>query len=370
MTALSFRLGVLFLVVLLFLALYSFSFPKPTIKSLSVGTILNQSVEEAQLPSTPLPDITKRLKVMFFGDIMLGRDVELLMLKNGISYPFSSFTINKESSFAFANFESAVPSQHEPTPYNTFRFSTDAKFLSELARAGFTHVSLANNHSFDYGLPGYNNTIAKMWENNLAPFGHPTILATSSVTVVETENYDVAVIGVHTLFSKPKPKDIKSVVAYAESLSDLQIVYIHWGNEYEEEQGKSQRELAVEFAKAGVDLIVGHHPHVVQGVEKIDNTIVVYSLGNFIFDQYFSDSVQLGLALSLVLEKEPYLELIPVSSLESRARPTFMAGSSKELFLDELSLKSDPDLKEEIQAGIIKFEIPLATSSEVVIMAL
>jgi hypothetical protein len=340
----------------------------PVIESVIIGEVaqkvnLDKSVEEESIQRT------NKSQIMFFGDIMLARDVELHMIQNDMSYPFSGFTLDTDTQFAVANFESAAPDPHIFTPYNTFRFSTNQNYLTALHLAGFTHVSLANNHSFDYGLAGYNNTVTKLWEVEVEPFGHPTILSTSSVTVLDTTQYTVAIVAIHTLFTQPSNADIKAVFDFATSKSDLQIAFIHWGEEYELVQSAKQRKLAEVLIASGADVIIGHHPHVVQGVEIIDDVPVFYSLGNFIFDQYFSPAVQTGLVLNFILDEEPRIKLLPVSSLESKARPYYMNASSSEDFLHSLGERSSTKIKEEILTGTILLSRLLATSSEVVIMA-
>ena len=142
---------------------------------------------------------------------------------------------------------------------------------------------------------------------------------------------------------------------------------MHWGVEYANTNSATQRKLAQTLSKLGVDIIVGHHPHVVQNIELIDNTLVFYSLGNFIFDQYFSVPVQQGLVLKL--DSDLGIELLPVSSEEVRVQPAFMAKEKRKLFLESLSRRSDIRLVEDILMGKILYQNMLASSSEVAIMA-
>jgi gamma-polyglutamate biosynthesis protein CapA len=330
---------------------------------------LKQTVFENESDLSKEMEIDNKAEIYFVGDIMLGRDVERKLTVSGNSYPYQNITFDKEKTFVVANFESAIPEQHIHTPNNTFRFSTNPDFLPELRAAGFSHLSLANNHSFDYGLSGYNNSVSTLWDNNFVPFGHPTVFSTSSVTVINLQGKRVALLGLHTLFNYPDPQNIINVLSYANSISDIQIVYVHWGEEYSEVASQSQRKLATLLARNGTDLIIGHHPHVVQNVEKIDETLVFYSLGNYIFDQYFSDSVQKGLMLKLTLENDVKIELFPVSSLLSHAQPKRLVDKEKTVFLEELALRSDWMLSEQIKAGSFILTVTLASSTEVAMMA-
>jgi poly-gamma-glutamate synthesis protein (capsule biosynthesis protein) len=307
--------------------------------------------------------------INFVGDIMLGRDVESYLKRNGSDYPYRKINFNSDNAYTVGNFESAIPGNHIQTPNNTFRFSTNPIHLQSLSKAGFTHMSLANNHTFDFGLPGYNNTIARLWDNDIIPFGHPTSISTSSVVVIKMKEVDVSVVAIHTLFTAPKSEDIKAVLDYANQISDYQVVYIHWGDEYQEKQSLSQRKLVEEFSKYGTDLVIGHHPHVVQGIERVNDTLVLYSLGNYIFDQYFSESVQKGLLASLDFTNEPIISLIPVTSIDTRVQPEYMSTEQGAIFLQEIAKNSDVELKSFIENGFIPLSIKLASSTEVVIMA-
>ena len=314
---------------------------------------------------TPSPAMKQNL--FFVGDVMLARDVEQTLIGKGFDFPYKNLTFNSDTDYVFANFESAIPTIHTKTPNNTFRFSVDGRLLPSFRKAGFTHLSLANNHAFDFGLPGYNETITTLWEEGFVPFGHPTVFSSSSVTYVEVGTRRIALVALHVLFTEPKEEVLASVLKQTSLESDLQIVTVHWGVEYANTNSATQRKLAQTLSKLGVDIIVGHHPHVVQNIELIDNTLVFYSLGNFIFDQYFSVPVQQGLVLKL--DSDLGIELLPVSSEEVRVQPAFMAKEKRKLFLESLSRRSDIRLVEDILMGKILYQNMLASSSEVAIMA-
>lgn len=305
--------------------------------------------------------------IYFVGDVMLGRDVEQKLKMNGFDYPYENFSFKDKSSYVVANFESSVPKIHTRTPNNTFRFSVDSSALPALKEAGFTHLSLANNHTFDHGLPGYNETVTTLWDTGFVPFGHPTLFSTSSVSFLGLGDKKIALIGLHVLFTMPTDKVIEGVTTYARDNSDVQVVFVHWGEEYSLLHNSAQRELAQRLAGNGVDIVVGHHPHVVQDVELIDNTLVFYSLGNFIFDQYFSTSVQQGLVLAL--DESLQIKLLPVSSEKVHAQPSLMDSESAALFLNNLAKRSDEQLSTVIKNGVIDYSFILASSPEVAIMA-
>lgn len=334
--------------------------------NVSYGEINSEPPELLATSSIALATVKS---LYFVGDIMLGRDVERRMNRSGVDYPYQFINFNTEDSFAFGNFEASIPEVHVSTPDNTFRFSVNQKFLGPLAQAGFTHLSLANNHAFDFGLPGYNSSISAIWNSGMVPFGHPSKLSTSSVTFIDTGTSRIAVIAIHTLFVAPSVQNIAEVLAYAGSESDLQIVYIHWGDEYSRFPSSAQRKLAQTFSDSGADIIIGHHPHVVQSIEKINETIVFYSLGNYIFDQYFSSEVQSGLVLKLDMSSSPKISLIPVTTLDSKIQPQRLEGEKLQIALKDFAKISDARLAAGIEAGVLFLDKKLASSTEVAIMA-
>ena len=304
-------------------------------------------------------------KITFVGDVMLARHIETLMLRYGEDYPFKKLSrFDTNDTYLVGNFEGSVPVSHVKTPDYNLNFSINSSYLSNLKSFGFTHFSLANNHSFDYGESGFYNTVKKISKNNLVPFGHPTIVNEQTVTFVDIEDSKVAIIGLHTLFSKLDSNELKKTFVYAEQNSDLQIVYLHWGDEYEVKQNKTQRIFANELINLGADLIVGHHPHVVQGIEEIDGVLVFYSLGNFIFDQYFSSLVKEGLMIELTMDETATIKLHPVISRLASSQPELMTKTETSDFLSSLAKRSSPKLQKEIISGELNLALNLQLSKK------
>ncbi len=342
--------GLLLVVVFIFaLALYN-------LKNVTTGVVMDIGEVEEVRDSTVLPEESaeRSNSIWFLGDIQLGRDVEQRLLIQGPDYPYKNLNLWNKEDKVIANFESSVPSVHVRTPDNTFRFSTRADFLPALRASGVTHVSLANNHAFDHGALGYNNSLTELANNDIKAFGHPSNLSTSSISYIKMGKYKVAVIAIHTLYQYPSVENLKSVTELASKDSDLQIAYIHWGNEYQAEPGKQVRDYAAVLVEVGFEAVVGHHPHVLQSIDIINGSPIFYSLGNFIFDQYFSDDVQNGLALELVeLNSRLAFKLYPVSSIDSRNQPVVLEGEKRQLILDYLSGISNVVLATSTKSGLV-----------------
>lgn len=293
--------------------------------------------------------------IMFLGDIMLGRSVELWMNDQGVGYPFQNLpAIIGSSSVVIANFEASIPVEHKPTPSGNMRFSINESFIPPLFAAGITHVSLANNHTLDYGEAGFRHTKKVLSDNRISSFGHSTIIATSSRMYTTVGTQRIGVLALHTLFVQPDTSKIAPLLEEMSTHSDRQIVYIHWGTEYETTHSDEQETLARTLIALGADAIIGHHPHVVQDIDVIDGVPVFYSLGNFIFDQYFSQDVQVGLALSLRESNQTlFFDIIPVTSIPNRSQPQLMNATETVAFLTHVAKRSNPALNIQINAGTL-----------------
>jgi hypothetical protein len=292
--------------------------------------------------------------IVFLGDILLARKVEHYMDTYSIDYPFLRQNPFRTDQYVVANFESSVPAVHRPTPFYNMSFSTRADFVPVLKAHGFTHMSVANNHSLDSGVVGFASTQEALLSSGVTPFGVPRAIHASSTTYLTLGSTTIAIIGLETLSFVPKQEELSLYLDTVSRQSDMQIVYIHWGVEYAGTHSRAQAEFARMLISLGVDAIIGHHPHVVQDIEVIDGVPVFYSLGNYIFDQYFSSEVQEGLLLTLTLDEQHYsYALTPVTSADMQSAPRPMTREEKSRFLSRLAQKSEPSIAEMIRAGTI-----------------
>jgi len=294
------------------------------------------------------------------------------MRKNGAAYPYQglSFQTLAQSPAVVGNFESSIPQEHQTTPTRGMRFSVSAAYIPQLALSGFTHFSLANNHTLDFGMTDFKNTQTILEKNRLSTFGQPKQFDTDAVEFIQLEDTVVAVIAAYTLQKIPTYTELKTVFDYASARSDFQLVYVHWGTEYVPLHSARQREAAERFVDAGADVVIGNHPHVVQDIELIAGVPVFYSLGNFIFDQYDDVSTQEGLLLHLELDTDqPKITLLPVTSVGTLSQPRFMNARTHAAFLADLANRSDPKLRESIARGQILLGTRVASSSKVAMIS-
>lgn len=297
------------------------------------------------------------ISIIFTGDVMLARDVEMRLLREERGYLLSAMKDTLSADAVVMNFEASVPEKHIQTKHMEMRFSVRQDLISELSLSSPTYLSLANNHSLDYGVLGYDNTVRVLEEAGLRPYGHATRISTTSLSVIERKDQRILVLHVNATYGKPDISLIKNIVDSA-GPANLTVAYIHWGTEYEPLNDNEQKNLAHSLIDSGFDLIVGHHPHVVQNIERYKDGLIFYSLGNFIFDQYWRPEVEEGLILKLVGEGSGWkVALVPVESTTVRAQPRLMLGEARQTFLEGLANRSDRELAEEISFGLIYFDI-------------
>ena len=256
------------------------------------------------------------LKFLFFGDIMLDRHVKERIDKNGFDYLLASTSPQFYEGYDIvtANLEGAVTDDgaHYP-PENGIDFAFTPDDVANFKKYNFNLFNLANNHFGDQGEKGISETMANLDKLGFDYFGcKDRQVGACSSKIIEIKNKKIAFIGASMVYGIFDLEKFKAQIIELKKNNDLVIVELHWGVEYEHKFNKTQQEIAHELIDVGAEMIIGHHPHVVQGMEIYKNKAIFYSLGNFIFDQYFSANTQEGVAVSVDLsEQQIYYRLIP-----------------------------------------------------------
>ena len=350
----------LMIVGLLFYALFLLP---PTSKKDNLN--LTQSLDEPPPITNDTVDVVddgnrRKVSIISVGDIMLGRNVEGRMDEKGLGYPFEKIkSYFSAADLTVGNLEGPILKKHTRTPTGSTTFNFDFAVTAELSKAGFKLISLANNHTFDYGAAGFAETKNYLQEAGLWSFGHPREIKDDYVWRGEINNRKFAFIGLQDVFaSMDASKAVTLVKTIASDLDTITIVYIHWGDEYKLTNNKRQQTLAHDFIDSGADVIIGHHPHVVQNIEIYKNKLIFYSLGNFIFDQYFSKETQEGLMLEMFfVDSSMDVNLYPVNIASSQPAP--MSESMASEWLGSLAGRGSRELSDEIKTG--KISVPLET---------
>ncbi len=253
----------------------------------------------------------KNTTIFFVGDIMLTRGVKSSVAKNfagDYSKLFENVEELKDADILFGNLEGAVSDKGNNVG-SKYSFRMDPIVLPALKEAGFDIVSFANNHVGDWNTIAFTDTLSRLNENNILKTGagnnkkeaeEPTIIKKNGTRFGFLGFSDVGPNWLGSTESNPgillaSDPDFDSIIQNAKEKVDVLIVSFHFGDEYKLVHNKRQETLAHSAIDGGADLVIGHHPHVMEDIETYNGKTIVYSLGNFIFDQSFSKDTMRGM---------------------------------------------------------------------------
>ena len=317
------------------------------------------SVESTPIAAYSLPDAAQvpayEPGIVFFGDVMLDRNVRTRMSKaHSVEYPFARIK-NERALFdprdiRVANLEGPVTATYR-SPVKSIDFAFDPSVVQMLHDVGITAVSQANNHTLDQGRGGAKDSREALERGGIIVFGDELRSDPESSLAFTTMGTEVvALVGLNITNIPLDRADALKSIESARTKAQKVIVVIHWGDEYKVKPNKTQVELAHWFIDQGVDAVIGGHPHWMESVEMYKGKFIAYSLGNFIFDQDWSVETKYGLALRLT---DHTVSLHPIHIIASQ--PVLITGLERQDRLDRLASVSDPALSDAIRRG----EIPL-----------
>lgn len=317
-------------------------------------------------PAGPVVELT------VVGDIMLGRRVGAAMERAGdLAAPLRPLADRLAGAdVTVGNFEATLSRDGAPTQGGD-SFAADPRVEAGLRLAGFDVLSLANNHVGDWGDRALVETVERVRAMGIQPVGAgPDLAGARAPAVVETQGVRVGVLATDSIGESPAagpatpgtnrinmpprtgPLDEAALQRVLEDVRalrptvDLLLVLPHWGTQYTNLPEASQRQVGRALVEAGADLVVGGHPHWVQGVEVVDASagrLVAHSLGNFVFDMDFSRQTQEGVLLEAVAWDGALkgVELVPYVIGPDFA-PRLVDGARADQVLDLLRATSDP----------------------------
>jgi Bacterial capsule synthesis protein PGA_cap len=297
--------------------------------------------------------------ILFLGDTMLGRFVAERSRRAGSKdYPFLDIKGTNNSFFhgqdiVVANLEGPVTLRRLAPDKGDVDFLFDPAVAPMLKEVGIDAVSQANNHTLDQGRTGANESRELLTEAGLKVFGDQVRdNAESSLTIIEARGQKVALLGFNITDNPLNKEDAEAALKSAYEQALYVVVFMHWGAEYQSNPNMTQIDLAHWFIDNGVDAVVGAHPHWMQSVEVYNGRPIVYSLGNFIFDQDWSRETNYGLIAGLTLKPEgAEVHLFPIQLKESQ--PHILQGADRQTRLDRLSNISHESLEKQIKEGSI-----------------
>lgn len=238
--------------------------------------------------------------ILFTGDIMLGRSVMGEAIdRNDYLYPFRNVqSFLSDADITFGNLENAVIKNCPRQYKGSFSFCTTSEIAKGLQESGVDVVTLANNHSYNFGVDGFEETKKNLGDIGIKSVGY------NNLEIIEKNNIKFGFLGFDFVTSQINLNSNIDLVKTSDPQVDVLIVSPHWGEEYKDTANKFQQETAIKMIEAGADIIIGHHPHWVQNYEEINGKPVYYSLGNFIFDQAWSEETKKGLLVKITFEEK------------------------------------------------------------------
>ncbi len=264
--------------------------------------------EVVVLPSvTPLPT-EKQINLIIAGDFMFDRYIRQIANEKGYDFILKEMeSVLEEADFVIVNLEGSITNYPSVSMYSKFGskenyiFTLDPKVIDILKKFNMV-VGLGNNHILNFGPDGLSQTVEYLNTGGVKYFGQVGQKDVSNYVVIEKDGLKVALVNYNQFINDDK-EEVFNAIGTLNEESDFLVVYTHWGNEYALKAGEVIVDLAHEFIDMGADLVVGSHPHVVQQMEEYRNKKIYYSLGNFVFDQYFDEETMKGMLVSVDLAK-------------------------------------------------------------------
>ena len=257
--------------------------------------------------TVPAPQSTGVVRLMAVGDVMLARSIGRRIVRGGPGKPWTRvLDYFDQADLVLANLECTISARGTPWPKD-FNFRAPPQAADSLVSAGIDVVTLANNHSLDYGVTAFEDTLNALDARGIAHVGGGLDEAAAHAPlIIERNGLRIAILGYVLAFSpeagmnmaqwaagpgKPglsvaTPAVVSREVAAVRPLVDVVLVTVHGGTEYSQGPNKKMRDFTQAAIAAGAALVIGHHPHVLQGYRRTGDTLIAYSLGGFVFDYF------------------------------------------------------------------------------------
>ena len=262
---------------------------RSALASASGEWVMFSASEGSEELAGPVQEFTGTVRITFLGDCTLGgeektrnaaRGFNRVVEQNGFEYPFRNLTaLTAGDDLTVVNLEGVLSDRDLPKVKKTYNFKGTTAYTEILKAGSVECVTLANNHSHDYDTAGYLDTKAALEDAGIAYFG------TDCTAVWKNEDgLMIGFLGVSGSLSGNRTKDYIKKAEFLRAAGCAAVITVmHAGTEYASEPDSYQRQIVSRALDCGTDLIIGHHPHVVQGWEEQNGVPVVYSLGNCVF---------------------------------------------------------------------------------------
>jgi poly-gamma-glutamate capsule biosynthesis protein CapA/YwtB (metallophosphatase superfamily) len=325
------------------------------ISSISILAVL-LSISPAQAADPEIPEqpdsaattvAPAEIIVSAVGDIMLDASSRTVLQEQGYDYPYAQVrNYFSNSQIVFGNLEGPLTDRGTPEQDKKFVFrSPPDKVSAALKNAGFNVVTLANNHTLDYSADGLAQTIETLDAAGIQHVGAGAdLMAARRPATFQINGQRIAVLG----YSMTLPENfyagehnagtafghedqVRDDVRAARTQADIVLVAFHWGQEGKTELRDYQTRLGHLAIDSGASAVVGHHPHILQGIERYKDGVIIYSLGNFTFGSYSSHSTRSAIAqLHFRNGRLQQVQMIPinVNNFEVQFQPQPLHGEA------------------------------------------
>ena len=301
----------------------------------------------------PEPSGPATITIAAVGDMHFDRQVRVLINKSGSAAPLAEVAPQLAAAdIAVGNLESTLSDLGERRTDKDYTFKGDPRGVEALASAGIDFVSLANNHALDCGTDALLDTIARLDASGIGHSGAgadkpaawaPAVRDVNGATVAYLAFSHILPNGFIATSSKAgiaqgrmNMDEVEAAIRNADATYDYVLVSFHWGIENVDDCNAEQVADAHRAIDAGADMVLAHHPHVIQAVEYYNGKLIAYSLGDFVFDHY---SRKTGEAFVLEAELGPNgigaVGVTPVY-LDQYGRPEYVTGQDAAVILERL----------------------------------
>ena len=326
----------------------------PTTTTTSTSTTLPPTTSSSTSSTTTSSTLPPALTLAAAGDVMGDRGVATFMSAHGAPAVFAKVKpVLEKAQLAFVNLECPISNVGSRKAGKEYTFRAPTILTEGLVSAGIDVVSMANNHVLDYGQAAFKDTLLRLNAVGVAHAGaglNSTAAGTPALLI--TPAGTVAVLGFTGILPSgfiatadqggvsPVTSDRKKLlasIAAAAKKADFVVVSVHWGVEYTGKANSEQRSLAHQMIDAGADIVLGHHPHVIQGLEMYKDKLIAYSLGDFVFDHY-SRATGEAFILWVALRQEgpPVVDVLPVYVDDYTGVPALVTGGEADVILSRL----------------------------------
>jgi poly-gamma-glutamate synthesis protein (capsule biosynthesis protein) len=305
--------------------------------------------------------MAREITLAAVGDLMLGDSPQVfgfgsasMIRRHGPDFPYAQVRDQLAADITVGNLE-VVVSRFDPatTPFDSQVYRGQPEALDGVAAAGFDVVSVCTNHMMQHGHAALEETVTLLQERGIQVIGADIPgLGLANGSIVERNGLRLGFLAFNfrpqqyfvapPAWPTPSYELIRDAMAVLRPRVDVLVLALHWGDEFIDQPSPAQVDLAHRLVEAGADVILGHHTHIVQGVERYQGAVIAYSLGNFVYDQW-QERLRRSMVLRLVIRGPRDIEAtaLPLLINHQHQPAPFPAErrAEGERWLEELSRK-------------------------------